>query len=127
MLNNECDCSRHSVDKDIERWYQAFEKTMYNPAVHDAFGAAIKSVGTGPWGSGVWSGDSQTYFLKMWMANSLLDNVGFDYYIYSKFCENPGNQCYGLGKSRESLTADRCQDHGVADVVKFFANKTVNE
>eukprot|EP00662_Eupelagonemidae_sp_cell21_P054545 gene54545-39095_t len=68
---------------------------MYNSAANGAFASVVRRVGTGPWGSGAWWGDSQQYFLTMWVANSLLDgSPAMDYYVYDHFCENPGNQCF---------------------------------
>jgi len=94
---NKCAAQRGSSDKDIRRWYQAYEPTMYNMVVQDAFRTIVRSIGTGPWGSGVWYGDSQMYFLRMWLATSLIPDMRLDYYVYSYFCENEGNQCMVLG------------------------------
>jgi len=101
--NNNCASQRHHVDEDLGLWYQAFSRDMYNEVVRPAFGAIVSSVGTGPWGAGVWWGDSHQYFLAVWLATSLLGGTRLDYYVYSHFCENPGNQCFVLG-------ADGCKD-----------------
>ena len=34
----------------------------------------------------------------MWVGISIAGNLDLDYYLYDAFCENPGNQCYLLGK-----------------------------
>jgi len=57
----------------------------------------VRRIGTGPWGAGVWFGDSQQYFLTVWLATTLLQRPVLDYYVYDHFCENPGNQCFVLG------------------------------
>jgi len=101
LINNNCDKQRRHLDEDIARWYQAYEPTMYHDSVREAIRAIVKRVGTGPWGAGVWHGDSQQYFLATWIAMSLVagGSLGFDYYIYDNFCENSGNQCFVLGTS----------------------------
>lgn len=100
MVNNNCDPQRRHLDKDIGHWYAAFEASAYNPAVQNALHAMIRRIGTGPWGAGAWYGDSQQYFLAVWLATALLSNPPrLDYYVYDQFCENPGNQCFVLGSS----------------------------
>jgi hypothetical protein len=96
-VNNNCNTQRHHFEAYVSLWYQAYEPTMYPSAVQGAFKSVIRRAGTGPWGAGVWYGDSQQYFLTVWLATSLLGGVGLDYYIYDHFCENPGNQCFVLG------------------------------
>jgi len=101
LVNNNCDAQRRHLDDDIARWYQAYEPTMYHGSVQDAVRGVIRRIGTGPWGAGLWHGDSQQYFLATWLATALISGgkVGLDYYIYDKFCENGGNQCFVLGSS----------------------------
>lgn len=99
LVNNNCDAQRHFLDEDVARWYQAYEATMYHPALHGAFRALVKRVGTGPWGAGEWLGDSQQSFLAVWLATSLLKGVSLDYYAYSRFCENAANQCLVLDEA----------------------------
>merc|ERR1740138_298753 len=96
-MNNNCSTQRHHFDADVSLWYQAYEPSMYLPVVQQAFRGVVKRAGTGPWGAGVWYGDSQQYFLAVWLATSLLGGVALDYYVYDHFCENPGNQCFTLG------------------------------
>jgi len=96
-MNNQCDQQRRHLDDDLGRWYQAFEPTMYDPSVQEAFRRVVRRIGTGPWGAGVWYGDSQQYFLAVWLATSLFTGTTLDYYVYDHFCENPGNQCFVLG------------------------------
>jgi len=98
LVNNQCDVQRRHVDVDIDLWLQAYDAGSYNPVVRDAFRALVRRIGTGPWGAGEWHGDGQQYFLLLWLATSLLgaDGPVLDYYVYSRFCENPGNQCFLL-------------------------------
>jgi len=106
---------------------------MYNSAVTAAIRGVVKRIGTGPWGSGVWFGDSQMYFMTMLLATNLLENVGLDYYYYDRFCENEGNQCFVLGKdgcaacvqqSRSRVDASRCGTVTLKDVVEQFAGQS---
>mmetsp|Transcript_2690 Transcript_2690/g.9023 ORF Transcript_2690/g.9023 Transcript_2690/m.9023 type:complete len:394 (+) Transcript_2690:72-1253(+) len=98
-MNNQCDLQRRHLDDDIGRWHQAYEPAMYDESVREAFRRVVRRIGTGPWGAGVWYGDSQQYFLAVWLATSLLSGTTLDYYAYDHFCENPGNQCFLLGAS----------------------------
>jgi len=69
-VNNQCDMQRRHLDRDVSLWYQAYEPTMYATPVQEAFSRVIRRIGTGPWGAGVWYGDSQQYFLAVWLATS---------------------------------------------------------
>merc|ERR1712166_1689891 len=75
------------------------------------------------------------YFLAMWLGTSLLSDMDLDYYIYDRFCENPGNQCFVLGhdgckeclqQSREGSHFDdsRCNGRSVNDVINAFKGKS---
>jgi len=96
-VNNECQNQRNHLDMDISLWYQAYRAPNYGPVAEQAFRHVVHRIGTGPWGAGVWYGDSQQYFLAVWLATSLLDGPTLDYYLYDHFCENPSNQCFLLG------------------------------
>lgn len=143
-VNNMCDEQRHHVSRDVDFWYQAFEASFYNAHMQAAFKGVVKHIGTGPWGSGVWNyGDSQMYFLTMMLATSVLQNVTLDYYMYERFCENSGNQCFVLNKkgcadciamamqspsyASDGLDASHCGAHGYEDMVKLFEGKSVGE
>eukprot|EP00927_Polykrikos_kofoidii_P052747 TRINITY_DN4668_c0_g1_i4.p1 TRINITY_DN4668_c0_g1~~TRINITY_DN4668_c0_g1_i4.p1 ORF type:complete len:449 (+),score=56.28 TRINITY_DN4668_c0_g1_i4:895-2241(+) len=130
-IKNNCDAQRRHLDEDITYWYRAFEPTMYAGEVQAAFRGVVRRVGSGPWGSGVWWGDSQQYFLTMWLASTLTDSGSFDYYIYDHFCENAGNQCYVLGNNGCSscisrggtgrqVDPSRCGSRSVSDVIGMF-------
>merc|ERR1712066_1040117 len=124
------------MDNDVALWYQAYDPSMYNQIVQVAFRSIIQRIGTGPWGAGVWWGDSQQYFLTVWLATSLLQvgTVKLDYYIYDHFCENPGNQCFVLGaqgcaqciangKSNTGVTAARCGTKSIHDMVAKYTGQ----
>jgi len=137
-VQNNCIEQRNHLDMDMSLWFQAYEPTMYNSVVQDAFKQVISRIGTGPWGAGRAYGDSQQLFLAAWLATSVLGDgkVKLDYYIYSKFCENPGNQCYVLGKpecqaclvdssgNQYPLPTSRCPKHSVLDMLFKFGGGT---
>jgi len=100
--------------KQVRAWYGAVALSAYAPAVQPALRQAVRSLGVGPWLSGLWWGDSQLGLLAMWIAHAIAaptwasgagsakeagggtgnTSLPLDYYIYSAFTENPGNQCY---------------------------------
>eukprot|EP01052_Picozoa_sp_SAG31_P018387 SAG31_NODE_1299_length_8918_cov_59.994671_10_plen_215_part_00 len=80
LLNNNCDFQRRHVDEDVALWMTAYSAAAYNPAISSAFGAVVKRAGTGPWGAGAWLGDSQYYFLVVWLATTVA-GLDLDYYI----------------------------------------------
>ena len=71
LLNNGCDFQRRHIDEDVALWMAAYSPAAYNPAISAAFGAVVKRAGTGPWGAGAWLGDSQYYFLVVWLATTV--------------------------------------------------------
>ncbi|MCP4297950.1 MAG: hypothetical protein GY786_20370, partial [Proteobacteria bacterium] len=91
------DCIKPNFKKFYNFLNFSSKNPVYNTDVLDVFDKCIDSVATGPWGSGVWWGNSQTYFMILWAACSVA-GIPLDYYIYNHFCENPGNQCYVLQK-----------------------------
>jgi len=135
-VNNQCDTQRRHLDMDISRWYQAYEPSMYNEIAHAAFRGVVQRIGTGPWGAGVWWGDSQQYFLAVWLATSLLrDGKTLDYFLYDYFCENPGNQCFLLGadgcaecitrsQSTTGIQASHCGATSVYNMVSTFKGQS---
>jgi len=139
QMNNMCDKQRDHVDDDVDFWYQAFESSFYNTHMQAAFKGVVKRIGTGPWGSGVWWGDSQIYFLTMMLATNALQDVTLDYYMYEKFCENGGNQCFVLGKDGcadcvamerhegPGLNSKYCGTNSYKDMIKMFEGKTVGD
>jgi len=132
-VNHQCDEQRRHLEEDLEKWYEAFESTMYVAPVQEAFRSVVKRIGTGPWGAGVWYGDSQQYFLAVWLATTILGNTNLDYHVYNRFCENPRNQCFVLGRhgcaacitdeveKAESLaSAEHCGRQSLYDMVSKF-------
>jgi len=135
LLNHNCNAQRQHLDEDVARWLQAYDPSMYNPVVEVAFRHTIQRIGTGPWGAGVWWGDSQLYFLTVWLATNLLSGpTALDYYVYDHFCENPSNQCFVLGERGCSecvakgqpgsgVDASRCGRGSLLNIVSRFAGK----
>jgi len=137
LLNHNCNAQRQHIDEDVARWLQAYDPSMYNPVVEVAFRHTIQRIGTGPWGAGVWWGDSQLYFLTVWLATNLLSGgpTMLDYYVYDHFCENPSNQCFVLGdrgcsacvakgQPGAGVDASRCGRASLLDMVSHFAGKS---
>lgn len=133
-MNHNCKDQRNHLDDDVSMWYQAFEPSMYPAPVSEAFGALVRHIGTGPWGAGVWYGDSQMYFLTVWLATGLLQGASLDYYLYDHFCENPANQCFLLGEAgcgecistsavdNSPVDAERCGSQSLWGIVDRFKN-----
>jgi len=135
--NNLCDGQRRHLDEDISNWYQAFEPNAYPEEVQQAFLKVVRRIGTGPWGAGVWWGDSQQYFLAVWLATSLLSSTTLEYYMYTNFCENPGNQCFVLGgdgcqqcvadSGMPDVDAERCGSQSVYAIVGLFKDRPAQD
>jgi len=105
--------SAYAFEKQVRAWYRAVALTSYDPAVRPALKAVVTSVGTGPWGAGLWWGDSQLGWLASWIGHALAaptwgQALPLDYYFYSAFTENPGNQCLLHSADRCAQCADRC-------------------
>jgi len=138
-MNHNCEAQRNHLDEDVSMWYQAYEATMYPAPVRDAFRTLVQHVGTGPWGAGVWFGDSQVYFLTVWLATSLLGGASLDYYLYDHFCENPANQCFLLGEAGcgdcistsavdgAPIDAGRCGSQSLWGVIDHFKGMPVQD
>jgi hypothetical protein len=135
LVNNRCQTQRQHLDSDVELWYQAYRPNMYHSVVQEAFRSTVQRIGSGPWGAGVWYGDSQLSFLTVWLATSLLGGTTLDYYVYDHFCENPGNQCFVLGaedcasclkrsRSNTGVEAFWCGTLGAKDMVAQFQGKS---
>lgn len=133
-VNNVCDTQRRHLDHDLRLWYQAYEPSMYDLSIQGAFRKLVRRIGTGPWGAGAWLGDSQQSFLTVWLATSLLNGpTMLDYYVYNRFCENPGNQCFVLagkdcetcilGSHETSLWKSQCGHNDVHSMIAKFAGK----
>jgi hypothetical protein len=137
LVNNNCAFQRQHADVDIGLWATAYSASAYNAAVRSAFGQVVRTAGTGPWGAGAWLGDSQYYFLVVWLATAT-EAIGLDYYVYDHFCENPGNQCFVLagekcqqciqsGDMAATLDAKRCGTKSLTDIIAAFAGKSAQQ
>eukprot|EP00434_Breviolum_minutum_P005681 symbB.v1.2.005004.t1/scaffold288.1/size478366/34 len=89
----------YGLENQVKAWYNAVSLQFWHPDVQGVLKTIAKSIGTGPWGSGVWWGNSQIFALVAWMGQTLAQQTWqgqhpyLDYYIYSSFTENPSNQC----------------------------------
>merc|ERR1712194_370376 len=105
-----------AFEKQVRAWYRSVALTSYAPEVQPALKTVVQSIGAGPWLAGLWFGDSQVGILAMLLGQAIAagtwgQTLKLDYYIYSDFTENPGNQCYVLSKDACVECMDRCQRH----------------
>jgi hypothetical protein len=116
------------IQPNVKKFYNFINPNVYNTDVSDVFDKCIDSVATGPWGAGVWWGNSQTYFMVVWAACSVA-GIPLDYYIYNHFCENPGNQCYVLGDALCTQCGppdtNTCGTAGITDVIDKLKGQTI--
>lgn len=78
---------------------QALSLDALPPTFRDQMPKFVASLGSGPWMSGHRFGDSQLDVLAIWLGQTLASrswkaSVFLDFYMYSAFTENPGNQFY---------------------------------
>lgn len=104
-----------SFEKQVRAWYRSMALTSYDEDVQPALTSLVSSLGAGPWLAGLWWGDSQLGFLAVWLGQALAATtwnapLPLDYYIYSDFTENPGNQCYVLPGAACEECIRRCAD-----------------
>jgi len=98
----------------VRAWYSAVALTSYSEAVHPALKTMVKSLGTGPFLAGLWWGDSQLGFLMVYIAQAIAartwgsEGLPVQYYIYSDFTENPGNQCFVHARDDCKACLERC-------------------
>lgn len=90
---------KFGFDKQVRAWYRSVALTSYAGEVQPILKSMVKSIGTGPWLAGLWFGDSHLGFLASWIGQAAAaatwgGSLALDYYIYSSFTENPGNQCF---------------------------------
>mmetsp|Transcript_10903 Transcript_10903/g.19434 ORF Transcript_10903/g.19434 Transcript_10903/m.19434 type:complete len:609 (+) Transcript_10903:33-1859(+) len=105
--------------KQVAAWYNAVSLTSWHPDMHAILKKTVVAIGTGPWGSGVWWGNSQIFFLAMWMGQALSasswgETLPLDYNIYSSFTENPSNQCLVHAKDACRACLRACDNDGAA-------------
>merc|ERR1719456_1750814 len=84
--------SDHSFDKQVRAWYRAVALSSYAPAVQTTLKAVVTSIGTGPWGAGLWWGDSQVSLIASWVGHAAAaaswdGALPLDYYLYFTFTE----------------------------------------
>jgi len=99
----------------VRAWYASTALTSYSEQIRPALKSIVKSMGTGPFGSGLWWGDSQVFALVMLIAHTATAqtwgkgaDLPLDYYIYSAFTENPGNQCFVHGGDQCKACLKQC-------------------
>eukprot|EP00933_Yihiella_yeosuensis_P027564 TRINITY_DN21461_c0_g1_i1.p1 TRINITY_DN21461_c0_g1~~TRINITY_DN21461_c0_g1_i1.p1 ORF type:complete len:693 (-),score=119.14 TRINITY_DN21461_c0_g1_i1:72-2150(-) len=90
----------YAFEKQVRAWYRSIALTSYSESVRPALKKLVKSIGAGPWLAGLWWGDSHLGFLAVWLGQAIAAGTwnggleAIDYYVYSSFTENPGNQCF---------------------------------
>merc|ERR1740121_1634863 len=116
-------------DQEVKTWYNAMALTSYPTEIRPAMRTLVHSLGTGPWLSGLAWGDSQLGMLAMLIAHSMAaqtwsdgqeeaqdcaDNpvtcLPLDYYVYSDFSENPGNQCLVHAEEQCEKCLEKCAE-----------------
>lgn len=104
-----------SFGRQVRAWYGSTALTSYAEEVQGTLKTVVKSLGTGPWGSGLWWGDTQLMTMAMWIGHALAAKtwggegaLPLDLYTYSAFTENPGNQCYAHSKESCKACLERC-------------------
>lgn len=153
---------KFAFEKQVRAWYRSIALTSYAQEVQPALKSLVRSIGAGPWLAGLWFGDSQVGILSMWLGQAIAaptwgQPLKLDYYIYSDFTENPGNQCFVLSKddcakcmrlcespspTRKSYwlpqtaymngepcvtTTDLCGTHGLQDIIATYRDRTAAE
>jgi len=109
--------SKWSFEKQVRAWYRAVALSSYPDHVQPILKAIVSSVGAGPWLAGLWFGDSQLGFLASLLGHAIAvgswggaRKLPLDYYIYSAFTENPGNQCFVHAKALCHACLARCAE-----------------
>lgn len=105
----------NAFDKQVRAWYGAVALTAYGSEVQPILKDVVGSLGVGPWLAGLWWGDSQLGFLAVWLGHALAaptwgSEFPVDYYIYSSFTENPGNQCFVHSKANCVACLSNCHN-----------------
>jgi len=107
----------YSFANQIKAYYNAVSLAFWHDDVKEILQTTAVSIGTGPWGSGVWWGNSQLFFIAMWLGHALAEQtwgkaLPLDYYIYSSFTENPSNQCLVHSQSDCEACLHACDNSG---------------
>jgi len=84
----------------VAHWHRGVSLDFHDPDLHPLMKSVVKYIGAGPWAAGLAYGDSQLGLLAMWIGHALAatswggsGRVPLDYYLYSSYVENQGNQC----------------------------------
>jgi len=107
----------YSFSNQVAAWYNAVSLSSWHADVQGMLRTLVVAIGTGPWGSGVWWGNSQLFFIVMWIGHALAaqtweQELPLDYYIYSSFTENPSNQCLVHAQSDCEACLRACDNDG---------------
>eukprot|EP00392_Amoebophrya_sp_AT5.2_P012691 g12798.t1 len=95
--NNRNPTQRGHFDVDTRNFVQGYDPGGYLTEVQLAVATLNRRIGVGPWGAGVWWGSSTMSFLAVYTAVSVLpQRPDLHYYVYDRYCENPGVQCLVL-------------------------------
>eukprot|EP00392_Amoebophrya_sp_AT5.2_P012690 g12797.t1 len=130
--NNQNPSQRTHFDVDTRNFVQGYDPGAYLTEVQLAVATLNRRIGVGPWGAGVWFGSSTMSFLAVYTAVSVLpQRPDLNYYVYDKYCENPGTQCLvlmtdeckaclsGSGVKSNVVSPNYCQKTmGVRELVK---------
>merc|ERR1712113_207974 len=65
---------KYSFSNQIAAYYNAVALSSWHSDVRQMLKTLVVSIGTGPWGSGVWWGNSQVFFIAMWLGHALATN-----------------------------------------------------
>jgi len=103
----------YAFEKQVRAWYHGLALNQYSAEVQPALKKLVHSIGAGPWLAGLWWGDSHLGFLAMWLGQAIVaqtwdESLPLDYYLYSDFTENPGNQCFVLPSEQCAECMRRC-------------------
>jgi len=109
----------YGFEAQVKAWYNAVALDAWHPDVQAVLKKTVQAIGSGPWGSGVWWGNSQIFALVAWIGQALAQSswgrdMPLDYYIYSSFTENPSNQCLVHSKAACSACLAACDNSGYA-------------
>lgn len=107
--------SSYSFEKQVRAWYGSVALSSYHEDVQPVLRKLVGSIGVGPWLAGLWWGDSQLGLLAVWLGHALAaptwkGKFPVDYYMYSSFTENPGNQCFVHSSSNCQACLGHCHN-----------------
>lgn len=106
--------SSYAFEKQVRAWYRSVALTSYSEDVQPILQLLVGSIGVGPWLAGLWWGDSQLGLLAVWLGHAIAAGtwgataLPLDYYMYSSFTENPGNQCFVHSNAACKACLQRC-------------------